>query len=87
VEVADEPESTNVSIDAKKLTEYELRRIEEEAEFDLRIKRLKNELAGRLPEGERKGTEALTLHPHVHNLPHNIISDYYDDLPDVEISQ
>lgn len=87
VEYAEETEENkSISFDAKSLTESELQRIEREAEFDLRISRIKDELAGRLPEVERKGTEAFTLHPNVYNLPHNIIADDFDSLPDVEFT-
>lgn len=81
------PEEPEHFIDAKELTEYELQRIEEESEFDLRIARIKDELSQRLPESARKGTEAVVLHPSIQNLPHSIIPDYFNDLPDVEITQ
>lgn len=81
------PEEPADIIDEQVLTEGEIARIQREADFDARIKKMKDELASRTPDAPRKGSEALQLHPHVHNLPHTIIADFYDDLPDVEISQ
>lgn len=69
------------------LTDYELARVEREAEFDLRISRMKEELASQLPDVHRTGYVADVLHPGIQNLPHDIIRDSYDDLPDVEITQ
>lgn len=92
VQGADDSEETpdvseeTTSIDEQVLTENEIARIQREFEFDQRIKQMKEELANRTADGSRRGTEAEQLHPHVHNLPHNIIADFYDDLPDVEIS-
>lgn len=74
-------------VDSDVLTEYELRKLEEEAEFDLRIARMKDELAMRTPDVPRKGTDAPVLHPNVHNLPHHLITDYTNDLPDVEYTR
>lgn len=83
LEVADE----TADVPEQELTESEIARIHREHEFDLRISKMKEELAHRLPDVPRKGTEADILMPGIHNLPHNIIADYYDDLPDVEITQ
>lgn len=80
------PEEPVDLFDEQSLTEGEIARIHREQEFDQRIKAMKEELAFRTPDVPRKGSEAMQLHPHVHNLPHNIISDFYDDLPDVEES-
>lgn len=86
-EIADVPaEEPNYTIDEKVLTEAEIQRVEEEAEFDLRIARIKDELANRTPDLPRKGTEAIQFHPDVRNLPHNVILDDFDRLPDVEFS-
>lgn len=97
-QIADEPkQNTGTSdeaseepkedvIDSQILTENEVARIQREHDFDTRIKQMKEELALRTPDVPRKGDTAMQLHPHVHNLPHNIISDFYDDLPDVEES-
>jgi hypothetical protein len=84
-EIADEP--TDYSIDASELTETELLIIEREAEFDLRIAKMKEELALSVPEKKENPTEAISLHPLVQNLPHHIIMDSYDSLPDVEYTR
>lgn len=81
-EIADESEVE--SIDASELTETELLIIEREAEFDLRIAKMKEELAFQQVQKKENPTEAVPLHPLVQNLPHNIIMDSYDSLPDVE---
>lgn len=84
-EIADESAEEPIeSIDTSELTETELLIIEREAEFDLRISKMKEELASRIPEKKSNPTEAVSLHPLVQNLPHNIIMDSYDSLPDVE---
>jgi hypothetical protein len=69
------------------LTDYELARLERESEFDLRIARMKDELANAQPYVEKHGTIAYEA-PGIQNLPHDIIPELNDDyLPDVEISQ
>jgi hypothetical protein len=74
-------------VDSTELTKLERERLAREESFELRIARMKEELATRLPDVERKGTEAYSLHPDVHNLPHHVIADQYDNLPDVEITE
>jgi hypothetical protein len=86
-ETPEAPEEEEPLIDSAVLTEGELARMEREQEFDQRIKAMKDELASRTPDVPRRGSEAVQLHPDVRNLPHNIINDFYDDLPDVEISE
>lgn len=66
------------------LTENEKARLEREISFDARIREMKEELSVRLPNVERRGTQAEVLHPGIENLPHNIIRDFGNDLPDVE---
>jgi hypothetical protein len=80
-------ESIEEYVDLTDLTKLERERLAREESFELRISRMKEELATRLPDVERKGTEAYTLHPDVHNLPHDVIADQYDNLPDVEITE
>ena len=87
--VADEPVSHAEVQENEKLHEHltdaEIGIIEREAEFDLRIARMKDELADNLPmSAPRRGYEAEILHPGIINLPHNTIRDTHDDLPDVE---
>lgn len=75
------------SVDSEELTESEKERVEREKEFDLRIVSMKNELANQRKYIEEiKENEALVLHPGIQNLPHNIIGDTHDNLPDVEIT-
>ena len=86
----DTPEMTEEpveSVDSYELTESEIARIEREAEFDLRIAQMKDELALRHPGRTENMTDAPVFHPNVQNLPHNIIPDLYDSLPDVEYSR
>lgn len=81
-------EEEQKKIKPSELTDWELARLEREAEFDVRIQRMKEELAVSLEMPEKHGYEAEILHPAIQNLPHDIIYDGMDDeLPDVEISQ
>lgn len=68
------------------LTPYELERLEREEQFDKRITQLKAELS-RTHDYVKQGVTADELHPLVHNLPHHIIDNRVDDLPDVEIAE
>jgi hypothetical protein len=86
-EIADEHVTPEAPSSQEPLTDAEILRLEREAEFDLRIAKMKDELADRLPLRPMYPTEAEVLHPLVQNLPHNIIPDTYDNLPDVEFTQ
>ena len=68
------------------LTQYERELLEREYSFDARIARMKDEL-GYEQKDKRVGTLAPELHPAVHNLPHDLVKDTYDHLPDVEIAE
>lgn len=72
-------------VDMTQLTAYELERLEREEEFDSRINRLKEELSNQ-QQIIRKGVSADELHPLVYNLPHDIIQNKYDVMPDVEVA-
>ena len=74
------------SVDADTLTTYEMERLAREEQFDDRIKQLKDEIANTQQHFMRSGVEAEELHPLVRNLPHNIINETNDALPDVEYS-
>ena len=76
---------TDEIVNKNELTAYELERLEREEEFDERINRLKEELSNQ-QQIIRKGVSADELHPLVHNLPHDIIQNKYDVLPDVEVA-
>lgn len=87
VETPEEPEEmADLSDVESKLTPGEIARIERELEFDTRIAQIKEELALRNEPYTRRGTEAVVLHPNVHNLPHTAIPEFSDELPDVEIT-
>lgn len=86
-ETPEEPENpADLSDSAEMLTDAEIARIEREDAFDKRIAEIKEELALRSDPMTRRGTEAVILHPHVHNLPHTAIPEFSDELPDVEIT-
>lgn len=87
VETPEEPEEmADLSDVESKLTPGEIARMERELEFDTRIAQIKEELALRNEPYTRRGTEAVVLHPNVHNLPHTAIPEFSDELPDVEIT-
>lgn len=67
------------------LTDYELARLERDNEFDLRIARIKDELARELPDA-RRGHDAPIFMAGIENLPHDIIRDTEKEPPDVEIT-
>lgn len=52
-------------------------------EFDERVETMRNELK----EIYNKSNPATELHPLVKNLPHSIIDDKYNLLPDVEVAE
>ena len=79
-------EMADLSDVESKLTPGEIARMERELEFDTRIAQIKEELALRNDPYTRRGTEAVVLHPNVHNLPHTAIPEFSDELPDVEIT-
>lgn len=87
VETPEESEEmADLSDVESKLTPGEIARMERELEFDTRIAQIKEELALRNEPYTRRGTEAVVLHPNVHNLPHTAIPEFSDELPDVEIT-
>lgn len=61
------------------LSPAEIERVKRRKTFDARINRIKDELANSCKE-----EPAFELHPAVKNLPHEIIKQKYDILPDVE---
>ena len=85
VELSKHIDENKVEVNESYLTSYELERLRREDEFDDRITRLKEELASQ-QNIIKRGTNAEELHPLVKNLPHNIIRDKEDHLPDVEFT-
>jgi hypothetical protein len=80
-EPAEEPETSFSDAD---LSFSELARMERDKEFEERIARLSGELG--IGSNQQK-TQADELHPHVHNLPHNIIPEKKDMYPTVEYTE
>lgn len=69
------------------LTDLEKERIARDNAFELRIESMKQELANqRKYQEEMRENVAYIGHPGIQNLPHNIIADDHDNLPDVEIT-
>lgn len=73
--------------DEELLTAYELERLEREEEFNTRIARIKEELAMQQAIISRSTKDADELHPLVKNLPHNSISERYNNTPDIEYAE
>lgn len=69
------------------LTPQELERLLDNKSFDLRIAKLKEEVANQKNIVKYQNEPAEELDPNVHNLPHSIINDTYDNFPDEEVAR
>ena len=83
-QIADEREENEDVRD--QLSETELALLARDEEFEQRITRMKQELAS-VHTVRHNPTIAEESHPHVKNLPHNIIPDVKSTLPDVEYAE
>lgn len=85
-QIAEELESIQIKLFSDSLSAQEKARIQRDNDFQHRINRMKEELALQQQHAQRTGTEALSFHPNVENIPHNIIDKRLEEPPDEEIA-